>query len=66
MVYVILEKGGSMPKPPAPPAPPRLTDAATSNAAGLPRKRRGFGSTMLTGGLGIPGGDAGSRTLLGG
>lgn len=60
---IIFEKGGAMPKPPAPPAAPRLTDAATSASVGAQKKRRGFGSTLLTGGMG---GESGLRSLLGG
>lgn len=63
-------KGGSMPDPPPPPKPPAPTTAAENlqkrKALDSLYRRRGFSSTILTGGLGTPSQvPSGLKSLLG-
>jgi hypothetical protein len=50
---------GGSPSPPAPPKPPKITDPAIERAKlaerEMLRRRRGFMSTILTGGQGVMG-----------
>lgn len=63
-------KGGAVQQPPAPPPPPSQMTAAASADVQKQQERRnrakGYASTVLTGGMGVPDAVPGTKTILGG
>lgn len=59
--------GGGPGAPPPPPKPPMLSNAASAGAKTQYQQaqRKGFQSTLLTGGLGVPNAQGVQKTLLG-
>ncbi len=59
--------GGGPGAPPPPPKPPAIGDASSAGARTQydMAKRKGYQSTLLTGGLGVTGGTSVQKTLLG-